>query len=106
MLYEDVADFPADQAQPIQVESWETHLYGARIVETDLWLKIDIQTLGQRLEPLDTLGTFKEGWRTSDQHVQSRESTRVNLIKKLPQRVEALVTDITADPLNRFHLIQ
>src|SRR5207245_11217515 len=34
------------------------------------------------------------------------ESARVHLINKLSQRVEALVTDITADPLNRLNLIQ
>src|SRR5438093_7602378 len=65
-----------------------------------------MQTLGQRLEPLDTLGAFKEGRCTGNQNVQSRESARVNLINKLSQRVEALVADITADPLNRFNLIQ
>src|SRR2546428_9624803 len=36
MLHEDVADFVADQAQPVKVESWEANLYGARIIEADL----------------------------------------------------------------------
>src|SRR5262245_25212863 len=105
MLHEEVASFVADQAQPVKIKSRKTNLHGARIIETNLRLKIDMQTLGQGFEPLDTLGAFKEGRGAGDQHVQSWESARVNLINELSQRVEALVTDITADPLNCLNLV-
>ena len=36
VLHEDVADFVADQAQPVKVESRETNLHSARIIEADL----------------------------------------------------------------------
>jgi len=36
MLHEDRADFVPDQAQPVKVESRETNLHGARIIETNL----------------------------------------------------------------------
>jgi hypothetical protein len=36
MLHENSADFVADKAQPVKVESRETHLHGTRIIEADL----------------------------------------------------------------------
>ena len=36
MLHENSADFVADEAQPVKVESRETHLHGTRIIEADL----------------------------------------------------------------------
>ena len=47
-----------------------------------------------------------ERGRPGDQQEQAREAAGVHLVDQLPQRVERLVADVAADPLQRLHLVQ
>ena len=65
-----------------------------------------MQPLRQRLQPLDALWTFKKCGCPRDHQVQARKSTGIDLVDELAQRVEALVTDVAPNPLNRLDLVE
>ena len=65
-----------------------------------------MQPLGQRRQPLDALRAVEEGRRAGDQRVQAGEAPGVHVVDELPQRVERLVADVAADPLQRLHLVE
>ena len=60
-MVEDVADFGANQAESLEVERGKPDLHGPRVVEAGLRLEIDVEPLGQGLQPLNALGAIIEG---------------------------------------------
>ena len=106
MLTVDVADLAADESEPFQGERGEPDLHGPRVVESGVRLEVDVETLGERLQPLDTLRAFKERGCPGDQQVEAGESPGVDLVDELPEGVQALVADVAPDALDRFDLIQ
>ena len=106
MLAVDVADLAADESEPFQGERGESDLHGPRVVETGVRLEVDVETLGEWLQPLDTLGAFKEGGRPGDQQIEAGKSPGIDLIDELPERVQALITNVASHALDGFHLIQ
>ena len=47
--------------EPLQGERRQPDLDGPRVVEPGVRLEVDVQPLGQRLQPLDALRAVKEG---------------------------------------------
>ena len=89
-----------------QVEAGQPDLDGPRVVEPGIGLEIDVQPLGQRLQPLHALRAVVEGRRAGDHQVQARETSRVDLVDQLPQGIQALVAHVAADPLDGLHLVE
>ena len=63
VLLENVADLAADLAEPIEVEARQADLDCPGVVEAGVGLKIDVQPLGQGLQPLGALRAVEEGRR-------------------------------------------
>ena len=61
-----------------------------------------MEALGERLQPLDTLRSLKERGRPGDQQIETGESPGIDLIDELPERVEALITNVASHALDRF----
>ena len=102
----EVADRAADLDQSVVGEARQADLDGARAVEPRVGLEVDVQPLGERLQPLHPLRAVEERRRAGDEQVQAGEPAPIDLVDQLPQGVEALVPHVAADPLEGFHLVE
>ena len=89
-----------------QVEAGQPELNGARRVEPGVGAEVGGQPLGERRQPGDALRPVVEGGRPGDQQVQAGEPAGVHVVDELPQRVEALVAHVGADPLEGLDLVE
>src|SRR5437868_1954871 len=53
MLAVDVSNLAANESKPFQGERGESDLHRPRVVEPEVRLEVDVETLGERLQPLD-----------------------------------------------------
>ncbi len=79
MLSVDVSDPAADESEPFQGERGESDLHSPWVVEPGVRLEVDVETLSERLQPLNTLGSFKERASSGDQQIETGESPGVDL---------------------------
>ena len=87
-------------------EAGQADLDGPRVVEPGVGLEVDVQPLGQRLQPADALRAVVEGRRAGDDQVQAGEPPGVDLVDELAQGVEPLLADVAADPLQGLDLVE
>ena len=86
MLAVDVSDLGANKTEPLQSKRRQSDLHGPRVVEPRVGLKVYKQTLGERLQSLNTLRTFKERGRTGDQEIETGKPPSVDLVDELSKR--------------------
>ena len=101
-----VAHLRAQAQQRVPVEAGQPHLDGPRVVEPGLGGEVGGQPLRERRQPRHAAGPVEKRRRPGDDQEQPGVPAGVDLVQKLPQGVERLVPDITADPLQGLHLIQ
>src|SRR5262245_54275359 len=101
-----VADLGSDQLQLVQVKARQTNLHGTGIIKPRIGGKLDMQPLHQWWQSWRTLWTVEERGRPSDQQVQPRKASSVDLIDELTQGIEGLLTHVTAHPLQGFDFVQ
>ncbi len=80
-------------------EGGQADLHGPQVVEAGVAAEVDVQPLGQRLEPPDALRAVVEGRRAGDDQVEPGEPPGVDLVDELSQRIEPLLADVAADAL-------
>src|SRR5262245_64706080 len=102
----DIPDLRADQSQPREVKRGESDLNGPGIIDSGLRLKVDVEPLGQRFEPLYPLRTVKERRGPGDDEVETWKPARVYLVDQLPQGIQALVPHIASHPLDGLDLVE
>ena len=92
--------------QPGVVEGGQPKLDRTGIVEAGVRLEIHMQPLSQRLQPLDALRPVEEGRGSRDEQVEVREPPSVDVVDQLPQGVQALLSHVAPDPLERLDLVE
>ena len=88
------------------VEGGQSDLDGPQVVEAGVAAEVDVQPLGQRLQPPDALRAVVERRGSGDDQVQARVPPGVDLVDELPQRVEPLLPHVAADPLQGLDLVE
>ena len=88
------------------VEAGQPDLHRPRVVEARVGAEVGREPLGQRRQPLHPLRPVEERRRAGDEQVQTRETAGVDLVDELAQRVEGLVADVAAHPLQRLDLVE
>ncbi len=101
-----VADGAAQLAEPGEVEPGQPQLHRARGVEARIGGEVGGQPLGERRQPLHALLAVEERRRAGDDEEQAGEAPGVDLVDELAQRVEALLPDVAAHPLQRLDLVE
>ena len=88
------------------VERWQPKLDRTWIVKPCVRLEIHMQPLSQGLQPLDALRTIKERGRPRDEQVEIGEPPSVDVVDQLPQGIQALLSHVTTNPLERLDLVE
>ena len=60
MLTVDVADLAAYEVESFESERRESDLHGPGVIEAVVGLEVDLETLGERFQPLNALRAFEE----------------------------------------------
>ena len=105
MLRIDVPDIPAYELEAFQIERRESDLDCPGVVEAWIGGEVHLEPLCQRCQTLNALGSVVEGGCSRDKQVEARESTGVDLVDQLAEGIEALLTHVAADALQRLHLV-
>jgi hypothetical protein len=66
VLKVDISDAAADKTQSIEVKRGQANLNGPWIVKPNVFRKVNMQTLSERLQSANALWTIEECWRASD----------------------------------------
>ena len=101
-----VAHLRAQGQQRVPVEAGQPDLHRPRVVEPRVGGEVGGQPLRERRQPRHPAGPVVERRRPGDDQEQPGVAPGVDLVQELPQGVERLVPDVTADPLQGLHLIQ
>ena len=89
----------ADLAKPVKIEGRKAELHCPWVVESPFCLEVDVKALGERLQALDALRPLEEGRRPGYEEKQAGEAAGVHFVDQLAQGVEALITNVTSNPL-------
>jgi len=102
----DLPHLASDFEQRVVAEGRQTHLHRPWVVEARVSTEIDMQSLRQWCEALNTLRAFIESLGAGDQEVQARKAAGVDLVDPLAQRVQAPLAGIGTHTLQGLDFIQ
>src|SRR5947209_2623420 len=105
-LRDQITHFSPDFNQSVNIKITQPHLDRSRIVEAVFWAKFHVKALGQRRQSLNALRSVKECRGPGYQQIEPLKSPPIHFVNELPKCVQTFFTNVTADPLERFNLVE